>query len=169
MCIRDSAVIGHSLGAAMSLYSVANTGGAGRVALISAPSSLKRELNRFASAVGLSERGRKAFIASVESHVGRPATDFDVTQIAGKVDLPLLLVHDQNDRQVPVLESARTAHVLPNAELMVTRGLGHNRLLADPVVVRAVVDFVDQGTPIQTDATAIGIPPHIGGVTSGNH
>lgn len=57
------AVIGHSLGAAMSLYSVAHTGGANRVALISAPSSLKRELNRFAAAVGLSERGAAAFIA----------------------------------------------------------------------------------------------------------
>jgi pimeloyl-ACP methyl ester carboxylesterase len=144
------AVIGHSLGAAMSLYSVAHTGGANRVALISAPSSLKRELNRFASVVGLSERGRAAFIASVEAHVGRPATDFDVRRIAGKVDLPpLLLVHDQNDRQVPVLESARTAHALPGAELMVTRGLGHNRLLADPVVARAVVDFVAQETPTQ--------------------
>jgi pimeloyl-ACP methyl ester carboxylesterase len=143
------AVIGHSLGAAMSLYSVAQSGGANRVALISAPSSLKRELNRFAAAVGLSERGTAAFIASVEVHVGRPATDFDVRRITGKVDLPLLLVHDQNDRQVPVLESARNAHALPGAELMVTRGLGHNRLLADPVVVRAVVDFVAQEMPTQ--------------------
>jgi len=39
--------------------------------------------------------------------------------------------------------------VLPGAELMVTRGLGHNRLLADPIVVRAVVDFVSQETPTQ--------------------
>jgi pimeloyl-ACP methyl ester carboxylesterase len=143
------AVIGHSLGAAMSLYAVAHSGGANRVTLISAPSSLKRELNRFAAAVGLSERGTAAFIASVEAHVGRPATDFDVRRIAGKLDLPLLLVHDQNDRQVPVLESARNAHALPGAELMVTRGLGHNRLLADPAVVRAVVDFVAQETPAQ--------------------
>ena len=35
------------------------------------------------------------------------------------------------------------------ALLMVTRGLGHKRLLADPVVVRAVVDFVAQETPAQ--------------------
>ena len=140
------AVIGHSMGGAMSLYSVANTGGAKRVALISAPSSLKRELHRFATAVGLSERGTRAFIASVEDRVGRPAADFDVRHIAGKVGLPLLLVHDQNDRQVPVVEAARAAHMLPGAELMVTRGLGHNRLLADPTVVRAVVDFVSQDT-----------------------
>ncbi len=138
------AVIGHSMGGAMCLYSLVNSGGARRVALISAPSSLKRELHRFASAVGLSERGTRAFIASVEHRVGRPAADFDVRHIAGKVGLPLLLVHDQNDRQVPVLEASRAAHMLPDAELMITRGLGHNRLLADPTVVRAVVDFVGQ-------------------------
>jgi pimeloyl-ACP methyl ester carboxylesterase len=147
------AVIGHSMGGAMSLYSIAHSGGARRVALISAPSSLKRELQRFAEAVGLSERGTRAFIASVENHVGRPAADFDVRHVAGKVDLPLLLIHDQNDRQVPVLEAARNAHMLQGAELIVTRGLGHNRLLADPKVVDALADFVSQDTMGNTRTT----------------
>lgn len=136
------AVVGHSMGGAMSLFSIANRGGARRVALVSAPSSLKRELQRFAKAVGLSKRGARAFIASVEKHVGRPAADFDVRHIAGKVNLPVLMIHDQTDRQVPVGEAARSAHMLPGAELIVTRGLGHNRLLADPAVVTAIVDFV---------------------------
>ena len=136
------AVVGHSMGGAMSLFSIAHRGGASRVALVSAPSSLKRELQRFARLVGLSKRGAAAFIASVENHVGRPADDFDVRHIAGKVKLPLLLIHDQTDRRVPVAEAAHAAHVLPGAELMVTRGLGHNRLLADPKVVVAILDFV---------------------------
>ncbi|MDP2332028.1 MAG: alpha/beta hydrolase family protein [Reyranella sp.] len=136
------AVVGHSMGGAMSLSSIAHRGGAARVVLVAAPSALKRELLRFASAVGLSRRGTAAFIASVEKHVGRPADDFDVRHIAGKVDLPVLLIHDQNDRQVPVMEAARTAHVLSTAELMVTHGLGHNRLLADKAVVSAIAGFV---------------------------
>ena len=136
------AVIGHSMGGAMSLSSIAHHGGADRAVLISAPSGLQRELRRFAGAVGLSERGTAAFIASVENRVGRPAADFDVRHIAGKVDLPVLLIHDQNDRQVPVAEAARVARALPTAELMVTRGLGHNCLLADKAVVTAIVDFV---------------------------
>jgi pimeloyl-ACP methyl ester carboxylesterase len=141
------AVVGHSMGGAMSLFSIAHKGGASRIALVSAPSSLKRELQRFAGAVGLSKRGAAAFIASVENHVGRPAADFDVRHVAGKVNLPLLLIHDQTDRQVPVAEAARVAHALPGAQFMVTRGLGHNRLLADPAVVMAIVDFVaDQAT-----------------------
>ena len=136
------AVVGHSMGGAMSLFSLAQRGGARRAALVSAPSSLKRELQRFAGAVGLSKRGARAFIASVEKHVGRPAADFDIRHIAGKVKLPVLMIHDQTDRQVPVAEAARSAHMLPDAELIVTRGLGHNRLLADPAGVPAIVDFV---------------------------
>ena len=136
------AVVGHSMGGAMSLFSVAHTGGASRLVLVSAPSSLKRELQRFAKAVGLSKRGAAAFIASVERRVGRPAADFDVRHITAKVALPVLLIHDQNDRRVPVVEAARAAHILAGAELMVTHGLGHNRLLADPTVVTAIVDFV---------------------------
>ncbi|TAJ84257.1 alpha/beta fold hydrolase [Reyranella sp.] len=138
------AVVGHSMGGAMSLFSIAHRGGARRVALVSAPSSLKRELQRFAKMVGLSKRGARAFIASVEKHVGRPAADFDVRHIVGKVNLPVLMIHDQTDRQVPVAEAARSAHMLPDAELIVTRGLGHNRLLADPAVVTAIVDFVSR-------------------------
>ena len=136
------AVIGHSMGGAMSMFSVAHHGGASRMVLLSAPSALDRELRRFANALGLSARGAAAFIDSVERHVGRLAADFDVRHIAGKIDLPVLLIHDQNDRRVPVAEAARAAHLLPTAELMVTHGLGHNRLLADEAVVSAIVGFV---------------------------
>ena len=147
------AVVGHSLGGAASLFTIAHNGGARRLALISAPSSLERQLKLFAKAVGLSRRGAVAFIASVERQVGRPAADFDVRHIAGKVDLPLLLIHDQDDRQVPVAEAARAVHALPGAELMVTHGLGHNRLLADRAVVTAVVDFVSAQETIGSACT----------------
>ena len=138
------AIVGHSLGAAASLHTVAQRGGVGRIALISSPSALERVLRGFAGALKLSRRGADAFIASVERQVGQPAADFDVKRIAPLLALPILLIHDQNDRQVPVIEAARAAHMLPGAELLVTRGLGHNRLLADPTVVNAVVEFVAQ-------------------------
>lgn len=135
------AVVGHSLGAAASLHAVAQHGGAGRIVLLSAPSAVERALRSFAGAVRLSRRATDAFVAEVERRVGRPAADFDVRRIAPRLSLPILLIHDQNDRQVPVVEAARAAHVLPGAELMITRGLGHNRLLADPAVVGAIVAF----------------------------
>jgi pimeloyl-ACP methyl ester carboxylesterase len=152
------AIVGHSMGGAMSLFSIAHHGGAGRAVLVSAPSGLHRELRRFAGAVGLSRRGTAAFITSVEDRVGRPATDFDVRHITGRVDLPVLLIHDQNDRQVPVAEAARAAHALRTAELMVTHGLGHNRLLADKAVVAAIVGFVaSQENPSGDDGKGLDV------------
>ncbi|MCA0248936.1 MAG: hypothetical protein LCH93_20175 [Proteobacteria bacterium] len=48
---------------------------------------------------------------------------------------------------LPPAHRARREVCRPAAELIVTRGLGHNRLLADPavvaaIVVAAIVDFV---------------------------
>jgi pimeloyl-ACP methyl ester carboxylesterase len=152
------AVVGHSLGAAAGLYAVAQRGGVGRIALVSSPSALERVLRGFAGAVKLSRRGADAFVASVERRVGQPAADFDVKRIAPLLSLPILLIHDQNDRQVPVAEAARAARMLPGAELMVTRGLGHNRLLADPAVVTAVVDFVAaRGMPSGDDGKRVNV------------
>jgi len=136
------AIVGHSLGAAASLYTVAQRGSVGRIVLVSSPSALERVLRGFAGAVKLSRRGADAFVASVERRVGQPAADFDVKRLAPLLSLPILLIHDQNDRQVPVVEAARAAHALGTARLMVTHGLGHNRLLADVKVVAAIVEFV---------------------------
>ena len=63
----------------------------------------------------------------------------------------LLLIHDQNDRQIPVAESARTAHALPGAELMVTldlnpAGAGKAPSLISPGVTPAfVLDALRRG------------------------
>ena len=99
-------------------------------------------LRGFAGAGRLSRRGADAFVASVKRRVGQPAADFDVSRIAPLLSLPILPIHDQNDRQMPVAEAARAAHALPGAEPMVTRGFGHNRLLTDPAVVTAIADFI---------------------------
>ena len=152
------AIVGHSLGAAASLYTVAQRGSVDRIVLVSSPSALERVLRGFAGAMKLSRRGADAFVASVEQRVGQPAADFDVKRLAPLLSLPILLIHDQNDRQVPVVEAARAAHLQGTARLMVTHGLGHNRLLADAGVVAAIAAFVTaEATP----------PQHTGGTTCG--
>ncbi len=58
----------------------------------------------------------------------------------GAVTVPILLVHDADDRTVPLSEAQRTkAAYGDRAELMVTSGLGHSRVLGDEDVVRRIV------------------------------
>jgi pimeloyl-ACP methyl ester carboxylesterase len=55
---------------------------------------------------------------------------------------PVLVVHDHDDPEVGVETARAIAAAWPGAELHLTRGLGHNRLLRDAATVARVADFM---------------------------
>lgn len=71
---------------------------------------------------------------------------FSLTNMAGTVRAPLLVVHDEDDTRIRVTQGHRIAEAFDGtARLVVTSGLGHRRILGDPEVVRTVLDFVARG------------------------
>jgi pimeloyl-ACP methyl ester carboxylesterase len=62
--------------------------------------------------------------------------------LAKELSGPLLVIHDAKDREIPLAQGERLAEAWPGAELLVTEGLGHTRILRDPVVVTRIVEFV---------------------------
>jgi hypothetical protein len=55
----------------------------------------------------------------------------------------LLVLHDRDDKEVPLRAGREIARAWPGAELFVTNGLGHQRILRDPRAMEMVVGFVD--------------------------
>jgi len=53
-----------------------------------------------------------------------------------------LIVHDRGDREIPWRDGAALATAWPGAELKLTDGLGHRRILSDPDVIAAALAFV---------------------------
>ncbi|WP_369916216.1 hypothetical protein [Plantactinospora sp. KBS50] len=51
-------------------------------------------------------------------------------------------MHDRDDAAVPYGDGVAIAAAWTGATLRATDGLGHHRLLRDPEVIAAVVDFV---------------------------
>ena len=67
---------------------------------------------------------------------------------------PLLVVHDENDEAVDVGQGRQIAAAHPGkTELLVTSGLGHNRILADPQVIERISSFVARPTPVRAART----------------
>jgi pimeloyl-ACP methyl ester carboxylesterase len=58
-----------------------------------------------------------------------------------------LVIHDRQDREVPIAEGRRHLRNWPHARLMETSGLGHSRMLNDPSVISVAVDFIAGGRP----------------------
>lgn len=63
-------------------------------------------------------------------------------RIAPGVKAPLLIIHDEDDVDVPLRDGKAYVEAWPGARLHTTRSLGHRRILRDPEVIGAVADFL---------------------------
>lgn len=61
---------------------------------------------------------------------------------AEDVNIPVLIIHDENDPDVPVKAAFNIDKTLSNSELYITKGLGHNKILGDKVVIQKITNFL---------------------------
>ena len=139
------AVLAHSFGAAMALLAARDWGvAANRHVLISAFDHCKWFCNAFGHHTGLTqdviERMQRMM---TERHNGRfDWNQASVIEMLRSTRRPALLIHDEDDPEIPFAHSVALLHGAPNAALHATRGLGHHRLLADRSVIDRIVEFL---------------------------
>ena len=136
-------VVAHSFGGASTAIAMSRGLQAARAVLISPPADPVMVTRRFAAAVGLPEPGRRAMQAWIERRVGVSFERLDVPTLAAGFSVPLRLVHDREDREIPWEEGSAIAAAWPGAELVTTRGLGHYRILHDSEVIHGAVQFLE--------------------------
>lgn len=114
-----------------------------RLVLISAFSKVRPFTHVFAQLAGFGERTRSRMEQRLEKRIASPIDDWDLAATADEVaHVPVLLLHDEGDTQTPVGDTRALAEAWSGSELVVTEGLGHNKILGDPGVVARVTDFV---------------------------
>ena len=135
-------VVAHSLGGAATALAIARGLKAQRVVLIGTSLDVGAHARRFARWHGMPERVREAMLVAIEERFGVRWSQLDVAKLAPRLAAPALVIHDREDRAVPWTEAARFAGLWPQARLLLTRGLGHRRILEDESVTRAATDFI---------------------------
>ncbi|NGN67113.1 alpha/beta hydrolase [Streptomyces sp. A7024] len=146
---RFDAVIGHSFGAMAAFFAVRERAvAADRLVSLAGIPDFGHLVRQFRVELGLRER--------LEDEVRRRVVDYlfplegDIWERFSSAVRPeevnveqVLLVHDADDRRAPAELSERVAAAYGDrARLVVTRGLGHNRILRDADTAAAVLDFV---------------------------
>ena len=139
-----AAVVGHSFGGFTSLLAVSRGLAADRVVTIGSPASVPEVLRDFLHLIRLPERALPSMIRALEERVHAPMSSFEVEAFASDIGVPVLVVHDTEDREVPYADGPRLAGLL-GARLLTTHGLGHRRILFAPEVVAAIVGFIEDG------------------------
>lgn len=59
------------------------------------------------------------------------------------ISIPVLVIHDKKDDEVPVTAGINIHKHLQNGELFLTEGLGHRKILGNPIVIEKTVQFIN--------------------------
>lgn len=136
------AIIGHSLGGAVTGYVMAQGAHVRKAVLLAPPASLTEYSHRFAKLLRLPEGVRALMQAQIERRFGIRWSDFEVEATAAKLSQPALIVHDVDDRDNPFRDGERYAQHWRGARLVATQGLGHRGALYDSAVINEVAAFI---------------------------
>lgn len=136
------AAIGHSLGAAALGLAMRRGLRLARVVFVSAPASIGEHAHKFARWLGITPAIREAMRQRLEHRYGVRFAEIDRIDELAQLRLPALFAHDSGDAEVPFGHAVRLSAPMAHAKLIRTHGLGHYRILREPAVVGAIVDFV---------------------------
>jgi pimeloyl-ACP methyl ester carboxylesterase len=136
------ALIAHSLGGSAAAYALGRGLPAQRLVLIAAPDAPRDYTFMFAQVFGLSESTRAAMQRRIESSEGMWMSQFDASLSAPRVGQPALIVHDEQDSVNVVSSAHRLAQHMPQAQIYLSQGLGHRKILSERTVLERITAFV---------------------------
>lgn len=139
-------VIAHSLGAAAVLRAVTRHElRAPRLALLAPATDFDGAAARFAELTGFTPAVIEGMWRLFERRLGFARSELALAALVAGAEVPMLIVHDLDDRDVPWEEGRALAKAAANARFVGTRGLGHRQLLRSPQVVERVCSFIRAG------------------------
>jgi pimeloyl-ACP methyl ester carboxylesterase len=141
---RIDAVVAHSAGSPAALYAMSQGLKVAASVHISGPASFERVLQRFGAACGLDAEGVERFRALVHEELGFHPDLLEAEALTKHLSHPALLIHDEDDKEVPFEESSRLHTHMHASELRRVQGLGHRRIVQDKDVIRSVTGFLKQ-------------------------
>lgn len=142
-------LIAHSFGVPCALHAMSEGLAVGRMVAIAAPSSVEFLVDSFAGMLALSPPVVQVLRRRLEERFGPDLwMRFAPRELARGCEVPALLLHDEDDRDVPVEEGEALAAAWPGARFERTRGLGHRRILRDKTVVERATEFLAPAAPV---------------------
>ncbi|WP_026613919.1 alpha/beta fold hydrolase [Ensifer aridi] len=115
-----------------------------KLVLIGAPSEMTWSFKGFGKVLNLAPKAQAAFEGMVERLSGRRVDGFDATRILAALRKPVLVIHAEDDKEVPAEHARRYGTVGPNVELHWANGFGHRRIVSAAPVIDKISAFLAQ-------------------------
>ncbi|NUY80052.1 alpha/beta hydrolase [Flavobacterium sp. MAH-1] len=137
--------VGHSLGGMSLLNAVKRGLKIDRLVIIGSGDKISDILTEFVDRMRLKHKLVDDLRTHFEANFNKETMESFSAYIAAKeVEIPVLVIHDNDDAEVPVKCAIHIQKHLKNGELLLTKGLGHRKILGDPEVIERTIDFIEK-------------------------
>lgn len=136
------AAVGHSLGG-MALFNAVKDGfKINKLVTVGSGDVVKDIIDEFISKIKLKKSVGLLLSQHFEKKYHKTMDSFSAYLSAKEVHIPVLVIHDENDDDVPVSAAIHIHKQLQNGSLFITKKLGHRKILGDEKVLTKITDFI---------------------------
>ena len=136
------AAIGHSLGGMSVLNAIKQGLTVQHAVVIGSGDIVEDIIDDFIAKLQLKASVSKHLRMHFEKKYREKMNDYSAFLAAKETSIPVLVIHDNDDPEVPVKAGKHIYEHLKNGELLLTDGLGHRKILGNPKVMERIIQFI---------------------------
>ncbi|TDE03367.1 alpha/beta hydrolase [Flavobacterium sandaracinum] len=136
------AAIGHSLGGMSVLNAIKKGLKVNHAVVIGSGDIVEDIIDDFVAKLGLKPTVSTLLRLHFEKKYGEKMNSYSAFLAAKETAIPVLVIHDNNDPEVPVKAGIHIHKHLKNGGLLLTDGLGHRKILGSLKVIEKTVQFI---------------------------
>ena len=137
------AAVGHSLGGMALFNSIKDGVQFKSLVTIGSGDVVKDIIDEFISKIKLKKANGLLLTRHFEKKFNKTMDNFSAYLSAKEIDIPVLVIHDENDDDVPLNAGIHIHKHLKNGSLYITKKLGHRKILGDEKVIAKTIDFIN--------------------------
>jgi len=136
--------IGHSLGGMAVLNSLKRFLSVKKAVIIGSGDIISDIIKSFVKKLELSNKLVEKMKQIFLKKYGEDIDNYSASIAAIDVKIPVLVIHDTEDKEVPVECAYNIRKNLSFGEILITNGLGHTRILKDNIVIDRIIEFIQK-------------------------
>lgn len=137
------AAIGHSLGGMSVLNAIKNGLKVNYAVVIGSGDIVEDIMDDFVAKLKLKPSISTLLRLHFEKKYGGKMNNYSAFLAAKETTIPVLVIHDNDDPEVPVKAGIHIYKHLKNGELLLTNELGHRKILGNSKVIERTVQFIN--------------------------
>lgn len=136
--------IGHSLGGMAILNAIREHLKVKKAVVIGSGDIIQDIINDFIIKLELKPEIGMKLKEHFEKKYNTEMDFYSASRAAREIKTPILIIHDENDDEVNVKAAYNINKNMINSELMITKGLGHRKILGNIEVIKRIVEYIKE-------------------------